>query len=78
MPPSVLCRIGPKMTLAAQYVAANPGCTKASAARHVWRRERGWQRYGYAAVDRAIAAGLIRASRAPNGIYSLTAAEVRQ
>lgn len=50
---------GPAMTAAAAYVAAHPGCTKKDAAEACGPH--GSLRYGYQAVDRAIAAGLITA-----------------
>jgi hypothetical protein len=52
-------RIGSKMRVAADYVAGHPGCTKMAAAAAAGPN--GSLRFGYAAVDRAIRAGLIRA-----------------
>jgi hypothetical protein len=62
-------RIGPAMQAAQDFVAANPGCRKLAAAEHIGPN--GSRRYGYAAVDRAISAGLIAAERTPRG-YRLT------
>lgn len=58
-------RIGGKMASAAAYVAANPGVTKMAVAAAVGPN--GSLRYGYKAVDRAIAAGLITARQSPDG-----------
>jgi len=52
-------RIGPAMRAAADFAAANPGCTKMAAADAIGPN--GSRRFGYAAVDRAIRAGLIEA-----------------
>lgn len=49
-------RIGQKMRAAAWYVNDHPGCTKLAAAEAIDSR-----RGGYAAVDRAIRAGLVNA-----------------
>lgn len=65
-------RIGPVMIAAAEYVAAHPGCAKLPVAEHVGPH--GSRKYGYQAVDRAIAAGLIAAVQLPGGAYRLTAA----
>lgn len=62
-------RIGSKMTAAAEFVAANPGCTKMAAADAIGPN--GSRRYGYSAVDRAIRAGLVTASQNARG-YALT------
>jgi len=61
----------PKMFAALQYVQANPGCQAIEAARHVGPH--GSLRFGYAAVKRAIRAGLIVAVRRPEhrGRYAL-------
>lgn len=63
-------KIGPKMREAIAFVAENPGCPKLPVAEHVGPN--GSRRYGYATVDRCIAAGLICANRGENGVYSLT------
>lgn len=65
-------RIGPKMKLAVEYVTEHPGCCKAPVARHVFHYDRGWRAFGYAAVNRAINAGLIVATRRSSGTYTLT------
>jgi hypothetical protein len=62
-------RIGPQMTAAADFVAANPGCTKMAAADAIGPN--GSRRYGYAAVNRAIGAGMIQVADGRRG-YSLT------
>lgn len=59
-------RIGPCMRAAATYVQLHPGCTKWAAAVYAFGRKQGARQYGYAAVNRAIKAGLIRAEK-PNG-----------
>lgn len=61
-------RKGERMTRAIEYVAAHPGCTKLDAAGYVFPRS---LRHGYAAVDRAISAGLILAEHHGNR-YALT------
>lgn len=58
-------RIGLNMVRIAEYVANNPGCTKLAAADHVTPAGATRQN-GYAAVDRAIAIGLVWAYRAPD------------
>lgn len=63
-------RIGPKMSQAAEYVRTRPGCAILPVARHIAPYGTGIQ-YGYAAVHRAIRAGLILARRLPSGRYSL-------
>lgn len=60
-----MIRKGSKMTAAAEYVAAHPGCTKMAAAGHIGPN--GSLRFGYAAVDRAINAGMIRAAAVDGG-----------
>jgi hypothetical protein len=50
-------RIGPAMIVATRYVAAHPGCPKLPAAEHCGPH--GSRKFGYAAVDRAMRAGLI-------------------
>lgn len=68
-------RIGRQMAAVAAFVASNPGCVKRRAANHVNpcpypdRAEV----YGYAPVDRAIRAGLIRCEPNPahKGTYLL-------
>jgi hypothetical protein len=57
-------RIGPAMTLAAQYVARHPGCAILPVAEYVGPN--GSRQYGYRTVHRAIEAGLIRAERDSN------------
>lgn len=59
-------RIGPKMAMAARYVAINPGCSKYEVARYVGPH--GSNRFGDAIVLRAIAAGLIE-DRSVTGEY---------
>lgn len=61
-------RIGAQMRAVMTYVSDKPGCSKGEAARAAGSR--GQVRDGYAAVDRAIAAGLISATRNANG-YAL-------
>ena len=63
-------RIGPKMEEAADYVRENPGCAILPVAEAIGPH--GSRRYGYAAVHRAIKAGLIRAERV-GGRYRLEA-----
>lgn len=50
---------GLRMMQVANFVRRNPGCTMLQAAEHLIYRGRPSRRYGYAAVHRAIAAGLI-------------------
>jgi len=69
-------RIGPKMILAAEWVAAHPGCNKIGAAHYASPRpgnaRRGCGlRYGYDAVNRALGAGLIANWGPPDGPYWL-------
>jgi hypothetical protein len=65
-------RVGSKMSEAAEWVTRNPGITKWEAAMYATRNERaGSVRSGYAAVDRAIKAGIIKAHRCANGSYQL-------
>jgi hypothetical protein len=52
-------RIGPRMRQIIAYVASNPGCTKMAAAYSLIYHGRTSNRFGYAAVDRALATGLI-------------------
>lgn len=64
-------RIGPQMQAAAAYVSQNPGCTIRPVADAVGPS----RRFGYAAVHRAIKAGIIHAAPgARRGTYSLTVA----
>jgi hypothetical protein len=72
----VVARIGPKMLLAAEWVAAHPGCNKIGAAHYASPRpgnaRRGCGlRYGYDAVNRALGAGLIANWGPPDGPYRL-------
>lgn len=60
---------GPKMQAAVSFVASNPGCAILPVAEAIGPN--GSRKYGYAAVHRAIRAGLIRAERI-RGRYSLT------
>lgn len=62
-------RIGKQMQRAVAVVRTNPGCAILPVARRIGPN--GSVRYGYAAVHRAINAGLIVATQR-NGIYSLT------
>jgi hypothetical protein len=62
-------RIGPRMTAAAAYVAAHPGCPKLPVAIAVGPNQS--TNFGYRAVDRAIAAGLIEHRGGMAGRYSL-------
>jgi len=59
----------PRMFAAAEYVAANPGCPILPVAEHIGPN--GSRRYGYAAVHRAIKAGLIRAEAGEGNRYAL-------
>lgn len=66
--------IGHKMKAVAEYVAANPGCTKLEAGRAVWTgHPNAGMSYLYGPVDRAIKAGLVKAERLSNR-YALTIA----
>lgn len=58
-------RIGAKMAAAAGYVTANPGVTKMEVATAI--APNGSLRFGYAATNRAIRAGLITARLVPSG-----------
>ena len=62
-------RIGPQMRAAVDYVRDNPGCAILPVAEAIGPY--GSRRYGYAAVHRAIRAGLIQATRRPTGAYCL-------
>lgn len=66
-------RIGPQMSRAVAIVAANPGCTKrfVAARLHIACREGRNNALGYDPVNRAIKAGLIKATYSA-GRYSLT------
>lgn len=66
-----MSRIGPTMQRVINFVAANPGCCKAAAAREAFG-ERGFRRYGYPPVDRCIRDGHIDAVRLSSGVYRLT------
>lgn len=61
--------VGHRMLAAASYVCANPGSVKLHVAEHIGPH--GSRKFGYAAVDRAINAGLIRAERDKSGRYHL-------
>jgi hypothetical protein len=50
-------RIGPAMKAAVEYVASHPGCPKLPAAEYCGPH--GSRKFGYAAVNRAMRAGLI-------------------
>lgn len=58
-------RIGPKMQAAVDFVKENPGCAILPVAEAIGPN--GSRRYGYAAVHRAIKAGLIEAIGADEG-----------
>jgi len=67
-------RIGSSMRAAVEFVRLNPNCAKLPAAEACGAH--GSRKHGYAAVDRAIKAGLILAAPgARRGWYSLTVAE---
>lgn len=62
-------RIGPQMQAAVSYVTSNPGCAIRPVADYIGPS----RRYGYAAVHRAIKAGVIHATAgARRGTYCLT------
>lgn len=66
-------RIGPQMSRAVAIVAANPGCTKRFVAERITPHpipSKNWA-LGYDPVNRAIKAGLIKATYSA-GRYSLT------
>ena len=72
-------RVGPKMRLVAEYVAANPGCPKIGPARYAspypgQPANRCGLQFGYRAVDRAMAAGLV-AGQLAGARYSLRLTE---
>ena len=76
-------RIGPQMQYATTIVARNPGCSKKFVAeiisplndpRKNAQVDQNWK-LGYDPVNRAIAAGLIRAEKLPSGTYRLFASE---
>ena len=58
-------RIGPMMKAAQDYARHNPGCPKVAIAKFVGPH--GSTGYGTRTVERAIAAGLIRAIPSPSG-----------
>jgi hypothetical protein len=60
-------RIGPKMRIAAEYVAEHPGCAKFPAATACAPHTS--VRLGYLTVDRAIRAGLISATLGTSRYY---------
>ena len=63
-------RIGHKMQQVAEFVKANDGCLMIEAAREVGPH--GSLRYGYAAIHRAIGAGLVvRKEGKRRGTYTL-------
>jgi hypothetical protein len=64
-------RIGPVMAEVTAYVAANPGCPKLHPAEFCGPN--GSRQYGYRAVDRALAAGLIEHRPGPGASYHLHA-----
>lgn len=64
-------RIGPRMRMVEDYVAAHPGCTKQAASIHAGPH--GSNRYGWLAVQRAILAGLVYAIPRKGGGYRLYA-----
>jgi hypothetical protein len=66
-------RIGPRMSAAAFLVSRNPGCAMLPIARAIAPHGTGIQ-YGYAAIHRAIRAGLIRATAGKGNSYALFAA----
>ena len=63
------CRIGPRMRDVAKYVTANPGLTMIHAARYVGPNRS--LKYGYATVNRALKAGLIRKEKGPRNYWLL-------
>jgi hypothetical protein len=72
----MITRIGPQMSRAAAIVAANPGCTKLFVAERITPHpipSKNWK-LGYEPINRAIRAGLIKATYSA-GRYSLTAAD---
>lgn len=71
--PKPATNIGPKMKAAAAYVAAHPDTAILPVAEAIGPN--GSRRYGYAAVHRAIRAGIIEATRTPRGWYRLTVAD---
>lgn len=62
-------RIGPKMQAAVDFVKENPGCAILPVAEAIGPN--GSRRYGYAAVHRAIKAGLIEADEGKGNKYEL-------
>jgi hypothetical protein len=62
-------RIGPVMTDITRYVAAHPGCPKLHPARACGPN--GSTKYGYAAVNRALSAGLIEHRGGMGASYQL-------
>lgn len=60
-------RIGPKMALVAEYVSANPGCSKSDAGH--WACAPAPLMTLYGAVNRAIRAGLVKAARVGGRYY---------
>jgi hypothetical protein len=64
-------RVGPLMSVVAAFVAAHPGCCKRDAARAARPGDTVVNKYGYAAVDRAIRAGLVRVADRRGAAYVL-------
>jgi hypothetical protein len=69
--------VGPKKRAVAEYVAAHPGCTKVAAGRYAWLLNHGagvvpGKDNVYNPVNRAVAAGLVRAELTTRG-YKLFA-----
>ena len=62
-------RVGPRMRAAVAYVMAHPDTPILPVAECIGPH--GSRRYGYAAVHRAIEAGLLVAQRTPSGAYRL-------
>ena len=62
-------RIGPAMKAAVEYVSANPGCPKLPCARAIGPN--GSTKFGYAAIDRAMRAGLIEDRATGRSAYAL-------
>jgi hypothetical protein len=71
-----MTRVGPKMVEACMVVSANPGCTKQAVSQAIGPH--GSQAYGWAALQRAIGAGLIEAREREGNrwAYSLTVTEL--
>ena len=69
-------RVGPKMMIVLEVVAAQPGSPKIvpalAAEPYPWKGRRGGLAYGYRAVNRAIGGGLVQAAPGKGGAWSLT------